>query len=199
MGSVVGLRGGGCPLRWLWAIGSVAGVAAGVEPGLAEQAGQVPDWTALRHAADAAATRAYAPYSGLRVGAAGLCQDGQVVTGCNVENASFGLTLCAECGLISAVVAGGHGRLVAASVTAGDGLPLAPCGRCRQLLMEHGGPELLLDDGPAVPPRRLGDLLPGAFDGAELASRRAPAPAGPGPRIAGPRPSETAGPSGGSG
>jgi cytidine deaminase len=180
---------------------------AALAPGTAETAGNLPDWPALRHAADAAAARAYAPYSGLRVGAAGLCQDGHVVTGCNVENASFGLTLCAECGLISAVVAGGHGRLVAASVTAGDGVPLAPCGRCRQLLLEHGGPELLLDDGPAAPPRRLGDLLPGAFDGAELASRRAPAPTGAGPKMpgagpseaAGLRPSETAGPPGGRG
>jgi cytidine deaminase len=164
MGSVVGGTG---------KVGSVARMAA-LEPGPAGAAGNLADWVALRQAADAAATRAYAPYSGLRVGAAGLCQDGQVVTGCNVENASFGLTLCAECGLASAVVAGGHGRLVAVSVTAGDGRPLAPCGRCRQLLMEHGGPELLLDDGPTLPPRRLGDLLPGPFDGNELASRRAP-------------------------
>ena len=101
-------------------------------------------------AADAAATHAHAPYSGLHVGAAGLAADGAVVAACNVENASYGLTLCAECGLVSALVAGGHGRLVAVSVTAGDGRPLAPCGRCRQVLLEHGGPELLLDagDGP---------------------------------------------------
>ena len=87
-----------------------------------------------------------------------------MVSGCNIENASFGLTLCAECGLVSALVGGGHGRLLAVSVTAGDGRPLAPCGRCRQLLMEHGGPDLLVDGGPAAPPQRLGDLLPGAFE-----------------------------------
>src|SRR5271157_4474493 len=95
------------------------------------------DWPALRRAADAAATRAHAPYSGLQVGAAALCEDGEVIAACNVENASYGLTLCAECGLVSALVAGGHGRLVAVSVTAGDSTPLAPCGRCRQVLLEH--------------------------------------------------------------
>jgi cytidine deaminase len=133
--------------------------------------GAAADWVALRLAADAAAARAYAPYSGLRVGAAGLCEDGQVVTGCNVENASFGLTLCAECGLVSELVGGGHGRLVAVAVTAGDGRPLAPCGRCRQLLAEHGGAALLIDGGLGAPPRRLGELLPGAFEGADIASR----------------------------
>jgi cytidine deaminase len=132
----------------------------------------VPDWGQLREAADAVASRAYAPYSGLRAGAAGLCEDGQVVSACNVENASYGLTLCCECGLVSALVAGGHGRLVAISVTAGDGLPLAPCGRCRQLLLEHGGAELLVDQGPGASPQRLGELLPGAFDSAELSARR---------------------------
>lgn len=140
--------------------------------------GPVPDWAALREAADAAAARAYAPYSDLRVGAAGLCDDGHVVTGCNVENASFGLTLCAECGLVSAFVASGRDRLVAVSVTAADGRPLAPCGRCRQLLIEHGGPALLVDGGPEAPPQRLGDLLPGAFDGAELEVRRGAGEAG---------------------
>src|ERR1700689_4363146 len=130
------------------------------------------DWAALRAAADDVAGRAYAPYSRLRVGAAGLTADGHVVTGCNVENASFGLTLCAECGLVSALVAGGHGRLLAVSVTAGDGQPLAPCGRCRQGLMEHGGPELLVDGGPGEPAVSLGDLLPGAFGPSQLASRR---------------------------
>jgi cytidine deaminase len=132
---------------------------------------QLADWDLLRRAADAAAAHAYAPYSGLRVGAAGLSQDGTVVTGCNIENASFGLTLCAECGLVSALVGGGHGRLVAISVTAGDGLPLAPCGRCRQLLMEHGGPGLLVDGGRSAPPQRLAELLPGAFGAADIEAR----------------------------
>ena len=133
-----------------------------------------PDWAALRQAADAVAANAYAPYSGLRVGAAGLCEDGRVVTGCNVENASYGLTLCAECGLVSAAVAGGGGRLVAVSVTAGDGAPLTPCGRCRQLLAEQGGTELLLDGGPGRPPLTLGEVLPDPFDSSELVSRREP-------------------------
>jgi cytidine deaminase len=128
------------------------------------------NWPALRAAATAAAGHAYAPYSQLRVGAAGLAPDGTVVTGCNVENASFGLTLCAECGLVSALHAAGADRLVAVSVVAGDGVPLVPCGRCRQLLLEAGGPELLLDaDGG---PRRLGELLPAAFTGTDLAGRR---------------------------
>jgi len=127
------------------------------------------DWEALRSAAAEVAGRAYAPYSGLRVGAAGQDRNGTLVAGCNVENASYGLTLCAECGLVSAQHAVGAGPLVAVSVVAGDGAPLVPCGRCRQLLLEAGGPELLLDaDGGPV---RLGDLLPAAFTGADLDSR----------------------------
>src|SRR5215472_14743227 len=127
------------------------------------------NWTALRAAATAAAARAYAPYSGLRVGAAGQGQGGTIVSGCNVENASFGLTLCAECGLVSAQHAVGAGPLVAVSVVAGDGAPLMPCGRCRQLLLEAGGPDLLLDADTG--PQRIGDLLPGAFTDSDLASR----------------------------
>jgi cytidine deaminase len=110
--------------------------------------------------------RAYAPYSRFPVGAAGLVADGRIVTGCNVENASYGLTLCAECGLISALTVSGGGRLLALSCVDGDGAPLMPCGRCRQLLWEHGGPDCLVDaeTGP-VPMARL---LPYAFDAAEL-------------------------------
>jgi cytidine deaminase len=136
------------------------------------------DWPGLRAAATAAAGRAYAPYSGLRVGAAGLTADGQVITGCNVENASYGLTLCAECGLVSALHASGAGALHASgagalhavAVVAGDGQPLLPCGRCRQLLLEAGGPGLLVDtaEGPVT----LSVLLPAAFTGTDLASRR---------------------------
>jgi cytidine deaminase len=141
------------------------------------------DWTALRAAAADVAGRAYAPYSRLRVGAAGLTADGRVVTGCNVENASFGLTLCAECGLVSALhatatataagAAAPGPALVAVAVVAGDGAPLLPCGRCRQLLLEAGGAPLLVDtiDGP-VP---LGALLPAAFGGPDLSARRDPA------------------------
>jgi cytidine deaminase len=128
------------------------------------------DWAALRAAATDAAGRAYAPYSRLRVGAAGQAGDGRLITGCNVENASFGLTLCAECGLVSALHAAGGGRLVGVSVVAGDGAPLVPCGRCRQLLLEAGGPELLLDFEAG--PRQLGSLLPFAFSGTDLAERR---------------------------
>jgi cytidine deaminase len=138
------------------------------------------DWPALRVAATAAAERAYAPYSGLRVGAAGLTSDGQVVTGCNVENSSYGLTLCAECGLVSALHASGAGAahasgagvaaLQAVAVVAGDGQPLLPCGRCRQLLLEAGGPDLLVET--AEGPVELKVLLPAAFTGADLAARR---------------------------
>jgi cytidine deaminase len=136
------------------------------------------DWPGLRAAATAAAERAYAPYSGLRVGAAGLAADGQVVTGCNVENASYGLTLCAECGLVSALHASGAGALHASgagslravAVVAGDGQPLLPCGRCRQLLLEAGGGDLLVDT--AEGPVELKVLLPAAFTGTDLADRR---------------------------
>jgi cytidine deaminase len=133
------------------------------------------DWPGLRAAATAAAERAYAPYSGLRVGAAGLAADGQVVTGCNVENASYGLTLCAECGLVSALhAAGAGGQLLAVAVVAGDGEPLLPCGRCRQLLLEAGGADLLVDT--AEGPVELNVLLPAAFSGTDLAARREPRP-----------------------
>ena len=129
-------------------------------------------------AAAAVAEHAYAPYSGLRVGAAGLAADGQVVTGCNVENASYGLTLCAECGLVSALHtsgagaprAAGAGALRAVAVVAGDGEPLLPCGRCRQLLLEAGGGDLLVDT--AEGPVELRVLLPAAFTDTDLAARR---------------------------
>ena len=131
------------------------------------------DWPGLRAAAAAAARRAYAPYSRLRVGAAGQTSDGQVVTGCNVENASYGLTLCAECGLVSALHASGAtGPLTAVAIVAGDGKPLLPCGRCRQLLLEAGGGELLVDT--AHGPVKLEVLLPDAFTGADVSRRRDP-------------------------
>jgi cytidine deaminase len=113
--------------------------------------------------------RAYAPYSRLQVGAAGVTSDGRMVTGCNVENASYGLTLCAECGLVSALHATGGGTLVAVAVVSGDGQPLLPCGRCRQLLIEAGGPGLLVDTVPR--PTELARLLPSPFTGADLAER----------------------------
>ena len=125
----------------------------------------VIDWAALRTAAREAMAHAYAPYSKFPVGAAALVDDGRIVSGCNVENASYGLTLCAECGLVSALHASGGGRLVAFACVDGAGAALMPCGRCRQLLFEFGGPGLLVDLGgdadPAVTP--LSDLLPRAF------------------------------------
>ena len=132
------------------------------------------DWPALRAAAAAAAERAYAPYSGLRVGAAAQAASGDVITGCNVENV-YGLTLCAECGLVSALHASGcRGPLLAVAVVAGDGEPLLPCGRCRQLLLEAGGADLLVDT--AEGPVELKVLLPAAFTGTDLAARREPRP-----------------------
>ena len=127
------------------------------------------DWSELRAAAGEAANHAYAPYSKLRVGAAGAVDDGRLITGCNVENASYGLTLCAECGLVSALHATGGGRLVRVSIVAGDGQPLAPCGRCRQLLYEAGGGELLVDGDPE--PRALSQLLPEAFSAGDVDER----------------------------
>ena len=128
------------------------------------------NWAELRAAATEVAGQAYAPYSKLRVGAAGQTHDGRVVTGCNVENASYGLTLCAECGLVSALHATGGGTLEAVAVVAGDGAPLLPCGRCRQLLLEAGGPDLLVDTDSG--PLPLSALLPAAFSGTDLGARR---------------------------
>ena len=124
------------------------------------------DWAGLRAAAVEAMRRAYAPYSNFPVGAAALVDDGRTVVGCNVENASYGLGLCAECGLVSSLHASGGGRLVAFACVDAGGAPLLPCGRCRQLLWEHGGPALLVDtaDGP-VP---IGRLLPRAFGREDL-------------------------------
>lgn len=130
------------------------------------------DWGALRAAAADVRAAAYAPYSHYRVGAAGLAADGRVVVGCNVENASYGVTLCAECGLVSDLVAGGGGRLVAFTcVGPGDEL-IMPCGRCRQLLWEHGGAELLLDTPQGVLPMIA--VLPQAFGPEALAAATSP-------------------------
>ncbi|HEY1761717.1 MAG TPA: cytidine deaminase [Acidimicrobiales bacterium] len=129
-------------------------------------------WERLRAGAREAATRAYAPYSRVSVGACALTDSGEVVVGSNVENASYGLTLCAECSLVSDLVRVGGGRLIAASIVAGDGEPIAPCGRCRQLLFEHGGNELLIDAGENVVPTRLAALLPAAFGPDDLDVRR---------------------------
>ncbi len=125
------------------------------------------DWDRLRAAAREAAAVAYAPYSHFQVGAAALVDDGRIITGCNVENASYGLTLCAECGLVSTLHATGGGRLRAVVVVSGSGQPCTPCGRCRQLLLEHGRPDCLIDGDGTV--RTVADLLPGGFDPDRLA------------------------------
>ena len=131
----------------------------------------VIDWAALRAGAAEVAQRAYAPYSRLQVGAAGQTADGRIIQGCNVENASYGLTLCAECGLVSALHAAGGGSLAAVSVVSGDGQRLLPCGRCRQLLMEAGGPGLLVDTDAG--PSELARLLPAPFTEVDLPERSA--------------------------
>jgi cytidine deaminase len=120
-----------------------------------------PDWPALRAAAVSAAQLAYCPYSGLQVGAAALCSDGRVVTGCNVENASYGLGLCAECTMAGQLRLTGGGRFIAVACRSGTGELLMPCGRCRQILYELGGPECLLDTPSGV--REMRDVLPDAF------------------------------------
>lgn len=125
------------------------------------------DWAALQRAAEEMTPRAYAPYSSFRVGAAALVDDGRVVTGCNVENAAYGVTLCAECGVISSLVAGGGGRLVAFVCVSGDGTVIMPCGRCRQLLWEHGGASLQVLTPEGVLP--MTDVLPQAFGPETLA------------------------------
>ncbi|MFV2196093.1 cytidine deaminase [Nocardiopsis sp. LOL_012] len=125
------------------------------------------DWELLRAEAREAMSRAYAPYSDYPVGAAALVDDGRTVSGCNVENASYGLGLCAECGLVSALYASGGGRLTAFSCVDGRGRALMPCGRCRQLLYEHGGPDLLMDTPEGIMP--LDRVLPQAFGPQHLA------------------------------
>ena len=127
------------------------------------------NWDVLRSEALAAMKKAYAPYSKFPVGVAALVDDGRIITGCNVENASYGLTLCAECGLISNLIATGGGRLVAFACVDISGTPLMPCGRCRQLLQEHGGSQLQMDTNKGI--KTLGDLLPWAFGPDEMNER----------------------------
>jgi cytidine deaminase len=125
-----------------------------------------PDWEVLRIAARDVMERAYAPYSRFKVGAAGLVDDGRIVTGCNVENAAYGVGLCAECGLVSSLHATGGGRLVAVVCVDGHGQALMPCGRCRQLLWENGGPDMLLETVRGVRP--MTEVLPDAFGREDL-------------------------------
>ena len=127
------------------------------------------DWNNLRTRAVEALRGAYAPYSGFSVGAAAVVDDGRVVTGCNVENVSYGLGLCAECAVVCALYSGGGGRLVALSCVGPDAGLLMPCGRCRQVLLEHGGPGMLIDHPRGPQPLRM--LLPDAFGPDDLTSR----------------------------
>lgn len=125
------------------------------------------DWDGLRAAANEAATRAYAPYSRFPVGAAALVDDGRVISGCNVENASYGLTLCAECALVSTLHMTGGGRLVAFVCVDGNGDALMPCGRCRQLLFEHSADGMLLATVSGI--RTIDEVIPDAFGPRTLA------------------------------
>jgi cytidine deaminase len=126
------------------------------------------DWKSLRDKAIHAARGAYAPYSGFPVGAAALVDDGRIIAGCNVENVSYGLGLCAECAVVCALHSTGGGRLRALVCVDGGGALLMPCGRCRQVLLEHGGQDLLIDHPEG--PRRLGVLLPDAFGPDDIAA-----------------------------
>ena len=127
------------------------------------------DWDALHVAAVEIMRKAYVPYSHFKVGAAGLVDDGRVVVGCNVENASYGLGLCAECGMVSALHASGGGRLVAVVCVDQHGERLMPCGRCRQLLWENGGATMLLDTVSGIRP--MTEVLPDAFGPDDLVER----------------------------
>ena len=125
------------------------------------------DWDDLLAAARDAMAFAYAPYSKFPVGAAARVDDGRTVVGCNVENAAYGVALCAECGLISQLHVTGGGRLTHFACVDGQGEVLMPCGRCRQLLWENGGPDLLVLTRSGV--RRMDEVLPDAFGPDDLA------------------------------
>ena len=133
---------------------------------LPEEFGEA-EWERLRESAVEIMGRAYAPYSHYPVGAAGRVDDGRLVVGCNVENAAYGVGLCAECGMVSSLHASGGGRLTHAVCVDGQGAVIMPCGRCRQLLFENGGPSLLLMTVAGV--RRMDEVLPDAFGPDNLA------------------------------
>jgi cytidine deaminase len=130
-------------------------------------AGDEFDWAALQDAARAVMAHAHAPYSHYRVGAAATADDGRVLVGCNVENAAYGVALCAECGVVSQLHATGGGRLTHFVCVDGAGEVIMPCGRCRQLLWENGGAELRLMTRTGV--RRMDEVLPDAFGPDDLA------------------------------
>ena len=124
------------------------------------------DWDSLREPATGAMRRAYAPYSDFPVGAAAIVDDGRVVSGCNVENASYGVGLCAECSLVSNLVMSGGGKLVAFTCVDGNAEVLMPCGRCRQLLYEHSAEGMLLETVSGV--KTIDEVLPDAFGPRQL-------------------------------
>ena len=134
-------------------------------------------WDDLKAAAVEAMGRAYAPYSHYRVGAAALTDDGRVVVGCNVENAAYGVALCAECGLVSQLHASGGGRLTHVVCVNSEADVIMPCGRCRQLLIEHGGTALELWTVSGV--RSMAEVLPDAFGPDDLARVAPVAPVAP--------------------
>ena len=128
------------------------------------------DWDALRDIATGAMRRAYAPYSNYPVGAAAIVDDGRIVSGCNVENASYGLALCAECALVSQLQMTGGGKLVAFTCVDGLGRVLVPCGRCRQLLYEHSAEGMVLETPGGV--YTIDEMLPQAFGPRDLEEYR---------------------------
>jgi cytidine deaminase len=128
------------------------------------------DWSALKSAAIEAMKRAYAPYSDFPVGAAALVDDGRIVSGCNVENASYGVGLCAECSLVSNLAMTGGGKLVAFTCVDGNEEVLMPCGRCRQLLYEHSAPGMVLETVSGM--KTIDQVLPDAFGPRQLKEYR---------------------------
>lgn len=128
------------------------------------------NWDALRKEANESMRKAYAPYSNFPVGAAALTEDGRIVSGCNVENASYGLGLCAECSLVSNLMMSGGGKLVAFTCVDGHGNVLMPCGRCRQLLFEHSAPGMVLETVSGM--KTIDEVIPDAFGPRDLEERK---------------------------
>ena len=128
------------------------------------------DWDALRVAANAAMEKAYVPYSKFKVGVAALTEDGRIVSGCNIENASYGLTLCAECSMVSELFMTGGGRLIAFTCVDGNGNILMPCGRCRQLLFEHSAKGMVLETVSGF--KTIDEVIPDAFGPRDLEERK---------------------------
>jgi cytidine deaminase len=128
------------------------------------------NWDALRAAANAAMEKAYVPYSKFKVGVAALTEDGRIVSGCNIENASYGLTLCAECSMVSELFMTGGGRLIAFTCVDGNGNILMPCGRCRQLLFEHSAEGMVLETVSGF--KTIDEVIPDAFGPRDLEERK---------------------------